>query len=310
MSPLSPHSPDSHDIATLWWWMLVAAGIVFIGAVAMLLIGYSRRDTRGLPIVGENEKANTALVVTFGIAIPIVILVALFIVSDIYVIGKTDAPPVSSTAMTVVVVGHQWWWEARYPASEMTTANEIHIPVRTSINVLARTADVIHSFWVPELNRKIDMIPGQSNRVELWAERPGVYRGQCAEFCGLQHAHMAFEVVAEPKARFERWLTAQRKPARAPATALGRRGEATLMENACSGCHTIGGTPARGTIGPNLTHLASRSTIAALTIPNDRRELGRWIRNPQSIKPGAKMPGLELSSPQFHAIATYLSELR
>lgn len=290
--------------------MLVAAGIVFLGAVAMLLIGYIRRDTRGLPFLGESEKANVGLVIGFGIAVPVVVLVALFIVSDLYVLGKTDAPPVSSTAMTVVVVGHQWWWEAKYPASEVTTANEIHIPARTSVNILARTADVIHSFWVPELNRKIDMIPGQSNRVELYAERPGVYRGQCAEFCGLQHAHMAFEVVAEPRPRFERWLATQKRPARAPATPLGERGEGIFMENACSGCHTIAGTAAEGTIGPNLTHLASRSTLAALTIPNDRRELGRWIRDPQSVKPGTKMPGLQLSSSQFHAIATYLSELR
>jgi cytochrome c oxidase subunit II len=290
--------------------MLLAAGIVFLGAVALLLVGWLRRGKPGLPFFGESERANVGLVIAFGMAIPIVVLVALFIVSDLYVLGKTDAPEVSSTALTVTAVGHQWWWEARYPASGVVTANEIHIPARTPVNLVARTADVIHSFWVPELNRKIDMIPGQSNRIELYAEEPGVYRGQCAEFCGLQHAHMAFRVLAEPRSDFERWLAASGRPARAPAGAEATEGKRVFMENACAGCHTIAGTPAQGTVGPDLTHLASRKTLAALTIPNDRRELGRWIRNPQSVKPGAKMPGLELSNAQFRSIVAYLAELR
>jgi cytochrome c oxidase subunit II len=310
MSPLHPHSPASRDIATLWWWMLIVAGIVFLGAVTLLAIGWLRRGKPGLPFFGESERANVGLVIAFGMAIPIVVLVPLFIVSDLYVLGKTDAPEVSSTALTVTVVGHQWWWEARYPASGVVSANEIHIPARTPVNLIARTVDVIHSFWVPELNRKIDMIPGQSNRIELYAERPGTYRGQCAEFCGLQHAHMAFRVIAEPRPHFERWLATSRRPAAAPTGGEARLGEQTFMENACAGCHTIAGTPARGTVGPDLTHLASRETLAALTIPNNRRELGRWIRNPQGIKPGAKMPGLELSDSQFHAIVTYLAGLR
>jgi cytochrome c oxidase subunit 2 len=290
--------------------MLVVAGIVFLGAVAMLLIGWFRRGKPGLPVFGESERVNLGLVITFGMAIPIVVLIALFIVSDLYVLGKTDAPEVSSTAITVTVVGHQWWWEARYPASGVVTANEIHIPARTPVNLVARTADVIHSFWVPELNRKIDMIPGQSNRIELYAEEPGAYRGQCAEFCGLQHAHMALEVRAEPRRDFERWLAANAQPARAPVGSEASEGKQVFMENACAGCHTIAGTPAQGTVGPDLTHLASRKTLAALTIPNDRLELGHWIRNPQGVKPGAKMPGLELSKAQFRAVAAYLSELR
>ena len=310
MSPLDPHSPASHDIATLWWWMLVTAGIVFLGAVALLLIGWFRRGKPGLPFFGESERANLGLVIAFGIAIPLVVLIALFVVSDLYVLNKTDAPEVSSTDLTVTVIGHQWWWEARYPAGEVVTANEIHIPARTPVNLVARSADVIHSFWVPELNRKIDMIPGQSNRIELYAEEPGVYRGQCAEFCGLQHAHMAFRVRAEPRRAFERWLTANEQPAREPSGALARQGQRYFMEDACAGCHTIAGTPAQGTIGPNLTHLASRRTLAALTIANDRRELGRWIRDPQEIKPGTKMPGLALSNARFRAIVAYLSELR
>jgi cytochrome c oxidase subunit 2 len=286
------------------------AGTVFLSTVAMLIIGWVRRGTPGLPFFGQSERANIGLVIAFGMAIPATILIALFIVSDLYVMGKTDAPAADRTELKVVVVGHQWWWEARYPASGTVTANEIHIPARTSVDVVARTADVIHSFWVPELNRKIDMIPGRNNRIELYAEEPGSYRGQCAEFCGLQHAHMGFEVVAEPKAKFEKWLAAQSKPAAEPTGTVAERGKELFDENACAGCHTIAGTPAEGTIGPNLTHVASRKTLAALTIENTPRELGRWIRNPQAIKPGVKMPGLGLSNESFRAIATYLEGLR
>lgn len=290
--------------------MLGVAGTIFIGAVAMLIVGWARRGKPGLPWFGESEQANVGLVLTFGMIIPIGILIALFVVSDIYVLGKTDAPPPGTAALTVNVVGHQWWWEVRYPGTDVVTANEIHIPARTSVEVRGRTADVIHSFWVPELNRKIDLIPGMTNRVELFAERDGRYRGQCAEFCGLQHAHMAFYVIAEPRPQFERWLAGQEKQGRIPTTAAGREGQELFMENACASCHTIAGTEAQGKIGPSLTHVGSRETLAALMIENTPAELLRWIEDPQAIKPGAKMPGLELSHREFEAIATYLSELR
>lgn len=290
--------------------MLVVAGTVFLGTVAMLVVAWVRRGSPGLPFFGDSEKANVGLVIAFGMAIPVTILIALFIVSDLYVMQQTDAPPAGRTELKLVVIGHQWWWEARYPEGGVVTANEIHIPTNTSVDVVARTADVIHSFWVPELNRKIDTIPGQNNQVELFAERPGAYRGQCAEFCGLEHAHMSFRVIAEPKAKFERWLTAQAKPAAEPSGGLAERGKELFDENACAGCHTIGGTPAEGTIGPDLTHVGSRETLGALTIENTPRELQRWITNPQAIKPGVKMPGLELSGSDFHAIAAYLEGLR
>jgi cytochrome c oxidase subunit 2 len=289
--------------------MLAVAGTVFLGTLTMLIIGWIRRDSSGLPFFGESERANVGLVIAFGMAIPVSILIALFIVSDLYVMGQTDAPAASKTEMKLVVVGHQWWWEARYPSGDVVTANEIHIPAETSVEVVARTADVIHSFWVPELNRKIDEIPGKNNRVELYAEHPGTYRGQCAEFCGLEHAHMAFRVIAEPKAKFERWLAAEAKPAAPPSGALATEGKELFDENACSSCHTIAGTPAEGTIGPNLTHVASRETLGALTIENTPHELERWITNPQAIKPGVKMPGLALSKADFHAIAAYLEGL-
>jgi cytochrome c oxidase subunit 2 len=178
------------------------------------------------------------------------------------------------------------------------------------VNLVAKTADVIHSFWVPELNRKIDMIPGQANNIVLYAERPGVYRGQCAEFCGLQHAHMAMRVYAEPMPSFKAWLANMAKPAIQPTTAAASEGMKQFMNDGCASCHMIRGTEAEGRIGPDLTHLASRATLASDTIPNTRENLFRWIKNPQAIKPGTKMPGLDLSEAQFHSIVDYLTGLR
>jgi cytochrome c oxidase subunit 2 len=290
--------------------MLAAAAIVFLGAVALLLLGWARRDKPGLPLLGESERANTGLVVTFGMIVPAVVLIVLFGVSDVYVIGQTEAPKPGSTAMTIDVVGHQWFWEVRYPGTDAVTANEIHIPARTRVNVVATTADVIHSFWVPQLNRKIDMIPGQSNRVLLYADKPGVYRGQCSEFCGVQHAHMGLEVFAQPPARFRAWLANMAKPAPPPSTGSQRRGERLFLSQGCASCHTLRGTPARGDVGPDLTHLASRSTLAAVTIPNTRSFLHSWIRDPQDIKPGNRMPGFDLSDSEFRSLLDYLTSRR
>jgi cytochrome c oxidase subunit II len=309
-SPLAPHSGPAQDISTLWWWMLGIAAVVFAGAVALIVLSYFRRRRAGLPILGENEQATSALVILFGIAIPVVVLVALFIVANLVVVPKTDAPKASSTQMTIDVVGHQWWWEVRYPGSSAVTANEIHIPVGTRVNVVVSTADVIHSFWVPELNRKVDMIPGHPNRLLLYSSKPGQFRGQCAEFCGVQHAHMSMVVIAEPQDQFRTWLTNMARPAVAPVTPAQRAGQKVFLSNACASCHQLRGTPARGVIGPDLTHMATRSTLAALTIPNRKGYLGGWILDPQHIKPGNRMPGLNLSGTDFRNVLDYLESLR
>jgi cytochrome c oxidase subunit 2 len=290
--------------------MFGAAVVVFLGAVALLALAWIRRDTSGLPFFGDREPVAQSMVVLFGIAIPIVVLIALFGGSDVYLVKQTAPPNTRSTALTVRVVGHQWWWEIRYPGSSAVTANEIHIPVRTRVNVVAVTADVIHSFWVPQLARKIDMVPGRRNRILLYASRPGVYRGQCAEFCGLQHAHMSLEVVAQPRSAFQVWLNNMAQPASSPTGGGAGRGEHLFMSDQCASCHRIAGTPAQGTVGPDLTHLATRSTLASVTIPNTPAELERWIRNPQAIKPGDRMPDLGLTRPQAGDIATYLDSLK
>jgi cytochrome c oxidase subunit 2 len=309
-STLSPRSPETHDIRTLWWWMLAAGTVVFLGALGMLGLAWIRRGTPGLPFFGERETVPQALVLLFGIGIPLVVLVALFGASDVYLVRQTAPPNPSRTSITVEVIGHQWWWEVRYPGTDAVTANEIHIPTDTRVNVIATTADVIHSFWVPQLARKIDNVPGRRNRVLLFTSKPGRYRGQCAEFCGFQHANMSLYVIAEPRASFQAWLANMTAPAAVPATSPARAGQQLFMANQCASCHEIRGTAARGIVGPDLTHLASRRTLAGATIRNDPAMLRSWISNPQGIKPGALMPDLGLSGAEYDEIAAYLEGLR
>jgi cytochrome c oxidase subunit II len=309
-SILSTHSPQAHNIMLLWWWMLAAAAIVFFGAIAMLVIAWIRKDKPGLPWFGEREEVNEGMVLLFGIGIPVVALVALFGVANIYLIKQTSPPSPKSTAMTIDVIGHQWWWEVRYPGTHAVTANEIHIPTNTRVNVVARTADVIHSFWVPALNRKIDMIPGRQNRVLLYASRPGRYRGQCSQFCGFQHANMAMYVFAQTPSAFRTWLANMGSPARSASTGQAAAGKQLFMSSQCASCHRIAGTQAQGTVGPDLTHLATRTTIASATIPNTPAQLAAWISNPQAIKPGTRMPDLGLSRGQISQLVAYLESLK
>jgi cytochrome c oxidase subunit II len=309
-SALAPESRAASEIARLWWWMLVIACLVFAGAVAMLGLAWVRRNRGGLPLVDGGPTLNLGLVVVFGIAIPVTVNVALFVVANFVVIRQTEAPAEASTPLTIEVTGRQWFWEVRYPGTRAVTANELHIPVKTPVNVRLESADVIHSFWVPELNKKVDMLPGHPNQLELDADRVGVYRGQCAEFCGLQHANMAMSVYVDPPGRFRAWLANMSRPLTPPASPDARAGQQVFQQSQCASCHTIRGTPANGRIGPDLTHLETRRTLAALTIPNTQGYLGAWIRDPQHFKPGNKMPGLNLSGRQFQQLVTFLQGLK
>jgi cytochrome c oxidase subunit 2 len=309
-STLHPESDQSRKILHLWWGMLAAAVVVFAGALLLLAIAWRRRNREGLPAVGKDDQVSTGLVVAFGIVIPVVCLITLFFIADIGVVNATSAPKPGQSQMKMTVVGHQWFWEVRYPGTQAVTANEIHIPAQTSVDVRLLSADVIHSFWVPELNKKVDMLPGHPNQIELYADSPGVYRGQCAEFCGLQHANMAMAVYVDTAARFRAWLANEAKPLAPPAGGDARAGENVFMTQQCASCHTIRGTAARGTIGPDLTHLATRRTLAGLTIPNDRAHLSEWVADPQHVKPGNKMPGLNLTAAQLRQVVTFLEGLR
>jgi cytochrome c oxidase subunit II len=308
-SPLDPKSDQARDIASLWWWMLAIASVVFLGAVALLLAAWVFRAREGIPFFEAGRRFTTGLVVVFGIVIPLFILVGVFIVANFVVLKSTDAPG-ATTSLKIDVTGHQWFWEVRYPGTTAVTANEIHIPARTRVTIVARTDDVIHSFWIPQLNRKIDTIPGHPNRLLLYADAPGRYRGQCAEYCGLQHAHMGTVVVADPPGRFRAWLANMERPRRAPTRPAQRRGEQVFLHEQCASCHTIRGTSAAGRIGPDLTHLQTRRTIAALMIPDDAPSLRSWIHDPQRIKPGAKMPAVGLSNSELNDVVAYLRSLR
>ena len=307
---LDPASGPQEAIVRLWWVMLAGSAIGFGSIVLLLVLGWTRRNRPGLPGGSTSERTETGLVVLLGVVVPMTVLLALFVYADVFVMRSTAAPKPGSTELTIRVVGHQWFWEARYAGTDVVTANEIHVPVGSRVNLVGTTADVIHSFWLPSLNRKVDLIPGRENRILLEADRAGRFRGQCSEFCGLQHAHMAVEVVAEPPARFRAWLANQERDSPVPTTPAQRRGRETFLAQACSGCHTIRGTSASGDAGPDLTHVASRRLLAALTIPNDRASLRDWIADPQHAKPGVKMPSLPLTRRQVDDLTAYLESLR
>lgn len=309
-STLDPKSEPAREIETLWWVMLVGSVLAFGGACFLLVLAWRRPENTGLPLIGDSPRAIEATVVVFGIAVPVVAMIALFVYSNVSVIQATEPPPPEETAMTIEVTGSQWWWQVRYPGTPAITANEIHIPVKTSVNIVTQAEDVIHSFWVPQLNRKVDSLPGRPNRVEIYADKPGRYRGSCAEFCGVQHARMDLAVYADTPERFRAWLDNESRPRPAPPTPLARKGEQVFLSKQCASCHTIRGTPARGEIGPDLTHLKSRETLAALTIPNRKGYLAGWVLDPQTMKEGAKMPALDITGPELQALVEYLERLR
>jgi cytochrome c oxidase subunit 2 len=299
--------PQAARLSSLGWTMVIMGTVVFLIVLAILLAAMWRR--RNAPAVdGPPEVVNeTAWVLYGGTAIPAVILAAIFLLT-LGAYRSSRAP--SDPALTIEVIGHQWWWEIRYPDQQVETADEIHLPVGQPVKVILRSADVIHSFWVPNLAGKTDVIPGHLNATWLEADTAGIWRGACAEYCGMQHAHMALSIVAEPPGDFARWIRNERTAAVAPSDSSVLAGMHTFLNSQCVYCHTVRGTAATGTVGPDLTHLASRLTIAGGTLPNTRGNLGGWILNPDRIKPGTKMPAVPLSGGELQAILAYLETLR
>jgi cytochrome c oxidase subunit 2 len=304
-SMLRPRGPSAHTVDLLWWAMLVISAVVFGVVLAMTLVAIARRRR---PMT-EEERAEprwgSSFIAIAGVVIPVIVLGSMSVISLRELLDIDSRP----STLRIDVVGHMWWWEARYPNGAVT-ANEIHVPVGQTVAVHLSTADVIHSFWVPQLAPKLDMVPGMRNTLTLQADAPGRYRGQCAEFCGLQHAHMAFFVVAQPAAAFDAWMAAQAAAASNPDSSVEREGQSVFLTSTCAGCHTIRGTEADATVGPDLTHLASRLTIAAGTLENTRDNLSAFITAPQSLKPGAVMPPTRLSPAQLAALLDYLETLR
>jgi cytochrome c oxidase subunit 2 len=312
-SVLKPAGPQAALIvARLWDPMFVAASVIFVLVVAALCWALLRRRAAVEAPDDPARERGMRQAVSLATALTVAVLLVLLGL-DISVSRATTASP-GKDALQVRVTGHQWWWEVQYrdaaPQHWVTTANEIHVPVGRMVVFELRSTDVIHSFWPISLGVKRDQIPGKENSLWLRADRAGVYRGQCAEFCGHQHAKMAFLVVAEPPDSFARWLAAQRDTAATPADSLTRRGQEVFLGSSCVMCHAIGGTPAGSRVGPDLTHLASRRTIAAGTLANTRGNLAGWIVDPQAIKPGAKMPPNALAPADLLALLAYLETLR
>jgi cytochrome c oxidase subunit 2 len=299
--------PQAGRIATLGWALSVAGTVVFIVVMGILLWPIWR-DRRAPPVDAPPRPVRErAWLLVAGTAIPAVILAAVFVAT--LSTARATSPP-AAMPLTIEVIGHQWWWEVRYPSDSIRTADEVHIPVGRPVKVLLTSDDVLHSFWVPNLAGKIDLITGVTNATWIQANRPGVWRGQCAEYCGMQHAHMAFSVVAQSPADFARWTQAEREAAVAPSDSATLEGERVFLDSPCVYCHTVRGTQAGGVVGPDLTHLASRLTLAGGTLPNTRGNLAGWIANPDRLKPGTKMPAVPLDGPQLQAVVAYLESLR
>jgi cytochrome c oxidase subunit 2 len=309
---LQASGADADRIAKLGWLMIILSAIVFVGVSVVLALAV----TRGRAAADESmdlTDRGTGWIVYGGALMPALVLTVI-LVAGMALLGVTPAHD-AEPAVTVKVTGHQWWWEIEYTNSELQshliTANELHVPVGVPVRLLLTSADVIHSFWVPELNGKLDLIPGDTNDLRLTATTPGAFRGQCAEYCGLQHAHMGIVVVAESPQAFRAWWRDQLAPAAAPADTMHALGQRIFVTGSCAMCHTIRGTPAQGRVAPDLTHVGSRSTIAAGTIPNSLGNLEGWITNAPSIKPGVLMPALtEFSGSELRALAEYVYSLK
>jgi cytochrome c oxidase subunit 2 len=302
---LDPASEAGRSIANLTWFLFVAGAIVFVGVmVALALAIRSGRAPRAHPI---DERRARRLQLVAGGLVPAAIVVVLFVVT-VRAIGVYSATP-ESDATDIEVIGWMWWWEVRYPRLGIVSANEVHIPVGRPVRLTVRTADVIHSFWVPRLHGKLDLVPGRANTLRLDATEPGVYRGQCAEYCGLQHTRMGITVVAHDADSYATWTANEQAPAATPVDSLAARG-AGVFEVACAACHTVRGTLATGARGPDLTHLASRRAIGAGTLPNTREHLMAWVADAQRVKPGNAMPTMHLRDDDLRAVVAYLETLR
>jgi cytochrome c oxidase subunit 2 len=319
-SALEPAGSQSAHISQQWWFYFFVLTAIFVLVAIFLFVAIARRrepDRRAspeelLPPDRGRDRPLSRTVIGCVIASVVILFVLLF--SDILTGRAIYALASDPNALIIKITGHQWWWEVQYddpqPGNIVTTANEIHIPTGRTVKFDLRSLDVIHSFWVPNLHGKKDLIPGHPTSTWMKAEREGTFRGQCAEFCGYQHAHMRLEFVVESPEKFNAWIASQRQTASNPATAAQQHGQQIFLQNQCITCHTIQGTNARATAGPDLTHFGSRTLLAAGTFPNTPQNLSLWISNPQDFKPGVKMPANPFSSDDLNALVEYLESLK
>ena len=314
-APVSTPAAKGNALAIL---ALILSGVVF--AVVGGLIAYSAYRYRARPADADREPPQvygSAQVEAAWTVIPLV-LVVILLLATARVIMDVQGAPRPSDALAITVVGHQWWWEVRYPSLGIVTANEIHVPLSDSAHrrptfLNLESADVAHSFWIPRLAGKTDLIPNKPNH--MWVEpfETGTFLGQCAEYCGTEHAYMLLRVVVDSPAAFQRWTEAQHRPAVTDLAALdstASAGRRVFLGTACISCHTVNGTVATGRYGPDLTHLMSRTTIAAGAAPNTRERLRAWVKDPDAVKPGALMPAMQLDDARLDELIAYLTTLQ
>jgi cytochrome c oxidase subunit 2 len=318
-SALDAAGPQSARIAHLWWVFLAICGIVYALVIGFLFAALARRRPKVAASAAEaqayatptSEHGLTRAVAT-ATAVTVLILFVLLVAS--VGTGKALSEHGEPNALYIRITGHQWWWQVTYqdpsPSQQFETANEIHIPVGRPVIFIVTSTDVIHSFWVPNLHGKIDLIPTHENTIWIRADRAGTYRGQCAEFCGLQHANMALQVIAEDPGAFEAWRRAQVEPGRTPDTPQKWHGQEVFTSLPCAMCHTVRGTAANGRTAPDLTHLATRRTLAAGILPNTRGHLAGWVLDPQGIKPGSAMPQNPMPPDDLQSLLDYMGSLQ
>ena len=308
-SALDAAGVQAGRIELLWWIMFGVCAAVYVAV--MIALGLAVR--RGLA-ARATETTSTVLTraVSIAVGISTVALVGLLVASAMT--GRAIASLNAPDPLAIQITAKQWWWEVEYlhttPSMRAITANELHLPVGRPVLITLKASDVIHSFWVPNLHGKMDLIPGRANYVWLRADKRGVFRGQCAEYCGLQHARMSLTVTVEDNHTFEQWWAAQREPAPPPVSDEQKRGLEIIERGVCAMCHRVAGTAAGAKFGPDLTHFATRSTIGAGTVPNRRDHLARWLDDPQDLKPGNKMPSPKLSPSDLQAVLAYMETLR
>lgn len=318
-SALNAAGPQSARIERLYWlifWISVTVFVLVIGTLSGALARRTRRGEPAMPApILDTAAADRTATKIVGIAVGLTVITLFVLLVESVVAAKNETQSlVSKNPISIQVIGHQWWWEVVYPntdpSQQVTTANEIHIPVGVPVVLNTASRDVIHSFWAPNLQGKRDLIPGYTTALWFQADKPGVFRGQCAEFCGLQHAKMAFYIVAEDSATFQQWLQQQTKPAPDPDNDQKKHGEQVFLQNQCVMCHTIRGTIAGSRVGPDLTHVAGRMSLAAGTLPNNIGNLAAWIADPQGIKPGNRMPPNLLPASDLQDLLAYLETLK
>lgn len=312
MAALDPAGPQAERIAGLTYLMAALGVAVYVVVIGFLLYAAAHGSRRAVSAEGPATEHRLRVWVAGSVGLTVGVLLALLVLN--FSTGRALGRFADTDAITIRVVGQQWWWEVEYmdpaPSRRLITANEIRVPVGRRIRLLTQSRDVIHSFWAPNVHGKIDVIPGYGATTYFQVDEPGVYYGRCAEFCGHQHAHMGFVLIAQPPEEFEAWYRGQLLPAPSPADSLAQLGQEVFLSRGCVMCHSVRGTPAGSRVGPDLTHLSSRRTLAAGTLPNSRGHLTAWILDPQTIKPGVLMPPNQLEPDELRALLAYLEGLR